>query len=65
MEMVKIVGRDDNHVKRVTCRVCASVLEYTLNEVKEYHGTDIGGGPDGCEWVDCPNCGKRAVIRSW
>ena len=63
--MVKVVGRDETKVKRVTCRSCASVLEYTDAEVKEVHGTDYGGGPDGQEWVDCPHCGKRAVIRSW
>lgn len=63
--MVKVVGKDEKAVKRVTCKSCASILEYTLSEVKEYHGTDYGGGPDGQEWVDCPNCGKRAVIRSW
>jgi RNase P subunit RPR2 len=63
--MVTVVGKDETKVKRVTCRSCASILEYNLSEVKEYHGTDYGGGPDGQEWVDCPHCGKRAVIRSW
>jgi len=63
--MVKIVGKDESFVKRVTCRSCASILEYTLNEVREYHGTDYTGGADGQEWVDCPNCGRKAIIRSW
>lgn len=63
--MVKVVGRDERAVTRVTCRSCASVLEYTLTEVKSYHGTDYSGGPDGCELVDCPNCGSKAIIRSW
>lgn len=63
--MAKVVGRDDTAVKRVTCRECAAIVEYTQREVKSVHGTDIGGGPDGMEWVDCPNCDHRAVIRSW
>lgn len=63
--MVKVVGRDESAVKRVTCRSCASVLEYNLNEVKRESGTDYGGGPDGREWVDCPHCSRRAIIRSW
>lgn len=63
--MVKIVGRDESAVKRITCRKCATILEYTLSEVKEQHGTDYSGGPDGRKWVDCPNCGGQAVIRSW
>lgn len=63
--MVKVVGKDEKAVKRITCKSCASILEYTLNEVKSRHGTDYGGGPDGCEWVDCPSCGNKAIIRSW
>ena len=63
--MVKVVGRDESAVKRVTCRHCASILEYTSKEVRSRHGTDYGGGPDGAEWVDCPNCGGQAIIRSW
>lgn len=63
--MVRVVGKDESAVKRVTCRHCASIVEYEAREVKDVHGTDCGGGPDGQEWVDCPNCGGRAVIRSW
>lgn len=63
--MVKVVGRDETAVKRITCRGCASILEYTLSEVKKYSGTDYGGGSDGCEWVDCPSCGYQVVIHSW
>jgi len=63
--MVKVVGRDESAVKRVTCRSCASILEYNLSEVKEYHGKDYSGGSDGMEWVDCPNCGRKAILRSW
>lgn len=63
--MVKVVGRDETAVKRVTCRDCASMLEYCLYEVKSRKVSDYGGGSDGMEWVDCPNCGKKAIIRSW
>lgn len=63
--MVKIVGKVEAVTKHVTCRSCGSILEYTLSEVKSYHGKDYGGGPDGMDWVDCPNCGHKATIRSW
>ena len=63
--MVKVVGRDESVVKRITCRGCASILEYTQNEVKSYHGRDISGGADGREWVNCPCCGGEVIIRSW
>ncbi len=64
---VKIIDPtpDPEIVKRVSCGHCGARLEYTPNDVRAHHGTDYGGGPDGCEWVVCPNCNKDAVIRSW
>lgn len=65
--MVKVIstGPDKTVVKQVICRNCGATLEYTPNEVQSRHGTDYGGGPDGEEWVNCPNCGHKAIIRSW
>ena len=65
--MVKIlkIDPDKSIAKEVVCRNCGATLEYVPNEVKSRHGHDYGGGPDGEEWVTCPNCGKKAVIRSW
>lgn len=63
--MVQVVGKDQSAVKRVTCRGCASILEYTQSEVKAYHGRDYSGGPDGKEWINCPSCGKEVILRSW
>lgn len=51
--------------KKVTCRGCGSIIGYVENDVKSYSGTDYTGGADGREWVNCPNCGKEIVIRSW
>jgi hypothetical protein len=45
--MVTVVGRDESKVKRVTCRGCASVLEYKQSEVQSRHGRDISGCADG------------------
>lgn len=63
--MVKVVGRDEKAVKKITCYGCAAILEYTNSEVKKYSGRDYSGGSDGREWVVCPECGHEAVIRSW
>jgi|JI9StandDraft_1071089.scaffolds.fasta_scaffold694515_2 RNase P subunit RPR2 len=63
--MVTVVGRDESKVKRVTCRGCASVLEYKQSEVQSRHGRDISGCADGEDYVICPDCGGRAVIRAW
>jgi len=65
--MVRIVdeGPDPSVVKQVVCRSCGAKLEYVLHDVKEYHGRDISGGPDGSEWINCPKCGKQVVLRTW
>jgi predicted RNA-binding Zn-ribbon protein involved in translation (DUF1610 family) len=62
--MVKVVGRDESVVKRITCKSCASILEYTLTEVKSRHLHISQVDPHDAEWVDCPNCGNKAIIRS-
>ena len=53
--------------KRVKCKSCLALIGYTPNEIKKYSGTDYGGGPDGREWIICPNsgCGKDITLKSW
>lgn len=53
--------------KQVVCYSCGRTIAYVKNDVQEYHGTDMGGGPDGCEWIVCPgeNCGKDITLKSW
>lgn len=51
--------------KRVICKNCGATLEYVPNDLSRYDGKDISGGPDGKEWIVCPNCGKQVVVRSW
>ena len=63
--MVKVVGKDDSAIKRITCQGCASVLEYMNFEIKRRDGHDYTGGADGEEWVNCPKCGNKAIIDSW
>ena len=63
--MVKVVGKDETAVQRITCRNCASILEYTPSETERYDGKDYSGGSAGKIWIDCPNCGHEVVIKSW
>lgn len=64
--MVKDTGEiDPRYIHKASCRDCGAILEYVKKDVKSYSGTDYGGGPDGMDWVDCPKCGGKAVIRSW
>lgn len=60
--MPKIVGRDDSAVKRVTCRKCASILEYTESEVQDRRYSAMGDVGT-VYFVQCPN-GHEAIIRS-
>ena len=63
--MVTVVGHDPQAVKTVTCKECAAKLEYTLSEVKAYHGKDYSGGQDGHKWIDCPKCCNKVILESW
>lgn len=65
--MVKVIKEepDKSVVKQCICRGCGATLEYVPNEVKSHHGTDMSGGPDGQEWITCPKCHKKVVLRSW
>lgn len=64
---VKIVRTEPSPevVKQVVCKSCGVTLEYLPVDVQRYHGTDYGGGPDGREWVKCPNCNKDVTLKSW
>lgn len=64
--MIKIIGRDESAVKNITCRECATRLEYTLNDVVTlWRGTDYGGGPDGAKGFKCPNCNSNVITERW
>lgn len=65
--MVRIVKTepDPSVVKQVVCKNCGATLEYTPQDVRERHGKDIGGGPDGDKSIICPNCNDKVVLESW
>ena len=55
--MIKVVGIDDSAIKRITCRSCASILEYTQNEVKRIkHSYDYLGDFSVSDGIKCPKC---------
>ena len=65
--MVKIIGFDESvvAVMRKNCKDCGAILEYTQRDIKVRNGVDYSGGPDGMEWIDCPNCDSKVVLRAW
>lgn len=62
---VKDLGLVKSKMLKTICKNCFHELLYTPNDVHSYNGTDISGGPDGQEWINCPNCKKRSILRSW
>lgn len=62
--MVKIVGRDESLVKRVTCKGCACILEYNLSEVTRIQDYEYGGIINVTELLECPNCHHKVIISS-
>ena len=63
--MAKVVGQDEKAAKRCTCGECGAIVEYMKREVQTYSGRDMSGGPDGREWIVCPQCGEDIILRSW
>ncbi len=62
--MVKVVGRDETAVKRITCGNCASILEYTESEVVSIkHSYDYLGEYSVDRGFKCPNCEKNVFTR--
>ncbi len=62
---VEVIGEDPSVLKEISCRGCGAKLRYGKSDVKERHGTDYSGGPDGEEYIECPRCAHRVIIRSW
>lgn len=60
--MVQVVGKDPAAVKRKTCKGCASILEYTSSEVKDFYSSDYGGGGDTYYYITCPSCNARVYL---
>jgi hypothetical protein len=64
--MPKIVGQDPEVSKRITCKHCGAINEYTPKEVRVlYSGRDISGGPDGAEGFNCAGCGEQIKTKVW
>lgn len=63
--MSKVIGFDPTAAKRCTCKECTAIIEYTPSEVRRVDGKDYSGGPDGKEYILCPNCGSQVILRSW
>lgn len=59
--MLKIVGKSDEFVKRITCEKCSSVIEYTKSECEYHkHSYDYTGSYEVTYGIVCPCC--KAIL---
>jgi len=63
-KMIKVIGKDDSVVKRVTCRNCSSILEYTPYDTQKRIHKDISGCTDIDTYIVCPTCMYEVTISS-
>lgn len=65
--MARVIKEAPRKEKKIVCEHCGRTIAYVKNDIKSYHGRDISGGPDGCEWIKCPGdkCKKDIILRSW
>lgn len=62
--MVKIIGRDEAKVHKVSCPNCASILEYTQSEVySAKKNFDYLGDYDRVDCITCPNCNYEVQVK--
>ena len=64
--MATVIGTDATKMLQVTCRKCASRLEYTEGEVRTlWSGKDYSGGSDGAKGFSWPKCGLDVITEQW
>ena len=62
--MIRIIGKDQGAVKVITCRNCATVLEYTpSDEGGKRTNFDYLGDSDVVKYIVCPNCGHHVHTK--
>lgn len=60
---VVAIGKDVSAVKRTTCYNCATVLEYTKNDIfRHKHSFDYLGDYSTDDAITCPNCNKPVIV---
>ena len=62
--MIRIIGTDDKHIHKITCKTCASIIEYTKDEVKSFTHRDYGGGSDTYYHIVCPKCDEEVYVKN-
>ena len=61
--MATVVGKDTAALKRVTCYMCASIVEYAEAEVKVRKDYDYTGYYDLTRYINCPCCSHDIKVK--
>ena len=60
------VGKDQSVVKRVTCKKCGTINEYTENEVRNlWRVNDYSGKTLRADGFNCVCCGAHIITKRW
>lgn len=57
--MAKVIGLDSTFLRQCSCKKCASIIEYSLNELRQYTYKDISQCVEVVYWIPCPSCGNK------
>lgn len=60
--MVKVIGKDPRAVYAVTCKSCASILEYVRADVTVSVHRYYDGSSDNYKYVKCPTCNNKVEV---
>lgn len=61
--MPKVIGKDEKLAKQVTCKHCASILEYYPNERYSRSYKDISQCTDTYHYITCPACSSEVLVK--
>lgn len=61
--MARIIGKDEREMRRVTCRFCASIVEYTMSETTTRWVSDYSGDQEQIRELGCPACSNKIPVK--
>jgi len=63
--MPRIISKATRKEKKKKCSECKCTIGYFENEVIEEYNTDPWGFTDHYDYIRCPNCNERIVIKQY
>jgi len=61
--MAKVVAKVAKYVKKITCKACSSVIEYTTSELSKRNYIDSQDYPASEYSLKCPGCQNKIIVR--